>query len=130
MARYKSRSFTDVELEFMHIIWKLEEATPDSVEKALLKNGRSISSGSIRNVLAIMMQKGYITRRKKGKAFLYRAKVHKDQARKTMIQDLLIRAFDGSESLVVATLLENRDISEDELDAIKRLINGKDRMEK
>ena len=127
MARCKSRLFTDVELEFMHIIWERGEATPDNVEKALLKKGRSISSGSIRNVLAIMMQKGYITRRKKGKAFLYKAKVHKDQARKTMIQDLLIRAFDGSESLVVAALLENRDISEDELDAIKHLINCQDR---
>ena len=27
MARKKSRVFTDVELEFMHVVWKLGEGT-------------------------------------------------------------------------------------------------------
>ncbi|MBT4482907.1 MAG: hypothetical protein HOC71_04425 [Candidatus Latescibacteria bacterium] len=127
MARSKSRTFTDVELEFMHIIWASGEATPDDIQNALLKNERRISIGSIRNVLAIMMQKGYLTRRKKGKAFLYRAKIQKQLARKTMIQNLLVSAFDSSESLVVAALLDNRNIDEEELKKIKHLINGKNR---
>ena len=124
MARRKSRTFTDVELEFMRIIWDQGEATSDDIHKVLIQNQRQISSGSIRNVLAIMMHKGYITRRKKGKAFLYRAKIHKNEARRTMIQDLLVNAFDGSESLVVAALLDNRDIREEELEEIRRIISS------
>lgn len=130
MSRQKSRGFTQVELEFMHVIWKLGEATPDDLGTALSKQGRHISVGSIRNMLGIMIQKGYIIRRKKGKAFYYRAKIHKDQARKTMIQDLLVDAFDGSESLVVAALLDRSDIREEELEEIKRIIADSGRKER
>ena len=127
MPRQKSRVFTEVELEFMHVIWKLGEATPDELGAALCEQGRHISVGSIRNMLGIMMQKGYIIRRKNGKAFHYRAKIHKDQARKTMIQDLLVNAFDGSESLVVAALLDRSDIRGEELEEIKRIIADSER---
>jgi len=127
MARQKSRVFTEVELEFMHVLWKLGEATPDDVQSALSEQGRHISVGSIRNMLGIMMGKGYVIRRKIGKAFLYRAKIHKHQARKTMIQDLLIYAFDGSESLVVAALLDRSDIRGEELEEIKRIIADSER---
>ena len=122
MPRQKSRTFTDVELEFMKILWDHEEITPDEVRNALSQNGRTISIGSIRNVLSIMMKKGYITRKKKGKAYLYEAKIMRKKARKTMIQDLLVHAFDGSESEVVAALLDNHRINRREFDEIKRLI--------
>ena len=82
MPRQKSSTFTDVELEFMQIIWALNEATPEDINRELLKKGRSISVGSIRNVLAIMINKGYITRRKNGRAFLYTARIKREQARR------------------------------------------------
>ena len=123
MPRQKSRLFTDVELEFMKIIWKMDEASPYDINKALLENDRSISIGSIRNVLSIMMQKDYLTRRKQGKAFLYKAKVHKDKTRRSMLKDLLANVFEGSETLLVAALFDNRKLKEDELDEIKQLLD-------
>ncbi len=123
MPRRKSKSFTDVELEFMRILWKLEEATPDDIAGELERNGRSISPGSIRNVLAIMMRKGYISRRKEGRGFRYRAKVRKDQARKSMLRDLLENVFEGSEALVVAALLDGKSADDAEIDEIRRLLD-------
>ncbi len=123
MPRQKSRLFTDVELEFMKIIWEMDEASPYDINKALLEKDRSISIGSIRNVLSIMMQKGYLTRRKQGKAFLYKAKVHKDKARRNMLKDLLANVFEGSELLLVAALFDNRKLKEDELKEMRRLID-------
>jgi predicted transcriptional regulator len=129
MAQRKPKKFTEVELEFMHIIWTLGEAAPDDIARVLLKKGRSISIGSIRNVLAIMMDKGYLLRRKEGKAFLYRARIRKDQAQRSMLGDLLSGLFDGSESRVVAALLDNREIGPGELQEIKRLIEEHERRE-
>jgi BlaI family transcriptional regulator, penicillinase repressor len=127
MPRKKSRIFTDVELEFMRIIWELGEPSPDEIGEALARTGRGISIGSVRNVLAIMMHKGYLARRKEGKAYRYRGKVHKDEARRTIIADLLANAFEGSESLVVAALLENRAISAEEREKIRRLLDRQER---
>ncbi len=127
MARKKAKSFTDVELEFMRVIWSAGEASPDDIDRALRENGRAISVGSIRNVLAIMQDKGYITRRKEGKAYLYRAAVGKEEARSNLIGDILSNMFDGSESLVVAALLDRKDIGRDELEKIKRMIQELER---
>jgi predicted transcriptional regulator len=122
MSRRKSRSFTEVELEFMRVLWERCEAAPDDIAGALLAEGRLLSGGSIRNVLAIMREKGYVSRRKEGKAFLYRARVQKEEARTGMVRDLLNQAFAGSESLLVASLLDTGDIRQDELEKIERLI--------
>ena len=122
MARRKNRTFTEVELEFMHILWNRGEAAPEDIRDSLLASGRTLSGGSIRNVLAIMQEKGYVTRRKVGKAYIYRAKIHEDQAREGMARDLLENAFAGSESLLMASLLERRDIRPDELEKIELLI--------
>ena len=122
MARKQSRTFTEVELEFMQILWDNVEVSPEDIRNVLEKKKRSISSGSIRNVLAIMIRKDYVVRRKEGKGYLYRAKVKKDQARKNMIQELMVNAFDCSESLVVAALLNGKEIEDKELQEIRRLL--------
>jgi BlaI family transcriptional regulator, penicillinase repressor len=123
MPRQKSRTFTEVELEFMHIVWSLGEASPDDIDSALQKKGRSVSIGSVRNVLAIMMEKGYLARRKEGKAYRYRAKVPKDQARRVIMDNLLSSLFEGSESLVIAALLEDRELRPEEKEKIRRLLD-------
>jgi predicted transcriptional regulator len=122
MARRKTRTFTEVELEFMRILWERGDSSPEDIADAFAARGRTLSGGAIRNVLAIMGEKGYVTRRKEGKAFLYRAKVTRDEARRDMAGDLLDTVFSGSESLLVASLLERRDIRPEELEEIERMI--------
>ena len=78
--------------------------------------------GTIRNVLVVMIEKGFVKRRKKGKAYLYRATIEEERAKKSMIHHLLKRTFGGSESLLIGALLKNRDLSMKELDEIERLI--------
>ncbi len=122
MARRKSRTFTEVELEFMQVLWGAGEATPDDIQAELAAKGHPLTGGSIRNVLTIMKKKGHIDRRKRGKTYLYKAKVHEEQGKKSVVQDILSRVFGGSESMMVAALLKNRDINRKELEEIERLI--------
>jgi len=122
MARWKSRTLTEGELDFMQVLWKAGEATPEVIQEMLYADGRSLTGGTIRNVLAVMMEKGFVTRRKLRKTHLYRAKVDEDQALKDLAQDLLVTAFKGSESLMIGALLKNRDISPEKLEDIERMI--------
>ena len=122
MARRKTRTFTEVELEFMQVLWSTGEATPEDIQAELAEIGHPLTGGSIRNVLAIMTEKGYISRRKNGKTYLYKAKVREEQGKKSVVQDILSRVFAGSESMLVAALLKNRDINRKEIEEIERLI--------
>ena len=122
MGRRKSATFTEVELEFMQVIWAAGEVTTDHVLEVLKGRGRNLSDGSIRKILSILVRKGHLTRRREGRAFLYKPKVHKGQAHRKMVQDLVKRAFDGSAALMVAALFDSNTLNERDLKDIKRLI--------
>jgi BlaI family transcriptional regulator, penicillinase repressor len=122
MAGRKSTTFTELELEFMKIIWEKGAANTEDIQKALGDKGRELSDGAIRRIFAILMDKGHLTRKKIGRNFVYFAKVEKEQAGKKMVLDLLTRAFSDSVSLMVTTILNSRDIKKDELEELKKLI--------
>ena len=119
---WKSRTLTESELDFMRVLWEANEATPEEILKMLEDYGRPLTGGTIRNILAVMIEKGYVSRRKHGKTYLYKALLDEENALKSMAHNLLKTAFKGSESLMVTALLKNRDIRRDELDEIEQLI--------
>lgn len=128
MARRKARTLTEVELEFMQVVWAAEgDVTTDDVLDALRRRGRELADGSVRKVLSILVTKGYLSRRRRGRGFLYRAKVARDQAARRMVGDLLRRAFDGAVTGMIAALLDGRTVDRRELDKIKRLIAERER---
>ncbi len=127
MSGRKSSTFTEVELEFMKIIWEQGEVSTENVQNALSKCGRELSDGTVRKMLSILMTKGHITRIRNGRGFLYRAKVHEKQANRRMISDLLSRAFSDSVSLMVAAILDSSSVSDEEIQEIKQLIAERER---
>ncbi len=67
MARRKSRTLTEVELEFMQIVWEAGDVTPDNVLEQLRRQGRDLADGSVRKILSILVTKGYLSRRPEGR---------------------------------------------------------------
>ena len=122
MSRRKARTPTEVELEFMQVIWDEEEVTTEQLMDALAKEGRELADGSVRKILSILVDKGYLTRRRQGRAFHYQAQVPREQASSNMVMDLLDRAFGGSAALMVASLIDSRGVRQKDIDEIKHLI--------
>ena len=122
MARRKTSTFTEVELEFMHVVWESGEVSTEDVQRVLRRSGRELSDGSIRKVLSILVKKGHLIRRKTGRSFLYKAKIPQKKANVKMVQDLLKRGFRGSPSLMMAALLESRTVNKRDMKRIQQLI--------
>jgi len=127
MARRKSRTLTEVELEFMKVVWARGEISTEDAQAALREQGRDLADGSVRKVLSILKRKGYLARRRVGRAFLYKAEVEEDEAHRSLVQDLLSRAFGGSAALMVASLLGADSVRRKDVEAIKRLIAKRER---
>ena len=106
----------------MQVIWAAGEVTTDHVQDVLKGRGRNLSDGSIRKILSILLEKGHLTRRREGRAFFYKPKVHEGQSHRNMVQDLVKRAFGGSGALMVAALFDSNTLKERDLKEIKRLI--------
>ena len=127
MPRRKSRTLTEVELEFMQIVWQIGDVTPEDVLKQLRRQGRDLADGSVRKILSILMTKGYLSRKPEGRTFLYRAEVPKGRADRSMLMDLVSRAFGGSPALMVAALLDSPKVSKADLKQIKQLISKREK---
>ena len=122
MARRKTRTLTEVELEFMHVVWDHGEVTTGDAMDSLRKQGRDLADGTVRKMLSILVTKGYLTRRKNGRGFIYKPKVGKGQATTNMVVDLVKRAFSGNASLMVAALIDSNAVRDRDIPEIKQLI--------
>jgi BlaI family penicillinase repressor len=129
MARRKSRTLTELELEIMQVVWGKGEALVEDVVQALGNSEKPLTPQSVRTMLKILGEKGYVMRRKEGRGHAYSATVPREQAKKGFLKDLVERVFDGSASSLVAALVNAKMVSEKELGEIRRLIGEHEKRE-
>lgn len=122
MARRKTRTLTELELEIMQIVWKKGEVVVGDIRQATHKVGKPLARPTIRTMLAILQKKGYLKRRPQGRAYAYQARVSQDEAQTSIVRDVMERAFEGSALGLVASLLGGRMVPAEELGRVKRLI--------
>ena len=79
---------------------------------------------SVMSLMNVMAEKGLLTRKPEGRAFVYEARMARDRTQSHMLRDLLRRVFDGSTSAVVASLLENAEPTSEEMEEIRNIIAG------
>jgi predicted transcriptional regulator len=126
MARSPSKHPTELELEILKVLWRIGAATVRQVRDELAAV-RDLAYTSVMTMLTIMADKGYVTRTKDGRSFVYEATYHETKATKSMLQDVVDRLFGGSTTAVMQHLLETSDLDDEELKQIRSLINRKSR---
>jgi len=126
MARPGSEYPTDLELEILKILWKDSPLPVREVRTRLEEQAqRVLTHSSVITMLNIMFRKGYLRRRKQGKAFFFSPKVERENVSGGIIGDLMARLFDGSPSAMILNLLETADLDTEELSEVRKLINRK-----
>jgi len=124
VGRRKSRTLTEVELEFMQVMWdEGKELTPEDFRATFEKKGRHLAGPSIRKMLQILMEKGYVDRRRSGRGHAYRPLVTKRRALRQMARHLLRRAFGGNRALMISSIMEGETASESDLQSIQELMD-------
>ena len=128
MARRSSEHPTQSELQILKILWDDSPLSARDVRDRLnQQSARDLAYSSVITVLNIMVRKGYLKRRKDGKAFLFTPCVDRQSVAGGMTGDLLSRLFDGSASAMVLNLIETADLDAGELAELRRLITRKSR---
>ena len=131
MARPKSEHPTELELEILKILWE-DSPLPVRDVRARLESdaGRKLAHSSVITMLNIMHRKGFLRRKKDGKAFLFSPKVAKEKVTGRMMGDMLSRLFNGSPSAMALNLIETSDLDADELAELRKLLNRKSKEKK
>jgi predicted transcriptional regulator len=112
---------TDAELRIMHVLWARGECTTMDVVNAITRP--KLARNTVMTTLGVLERKGYVRHRVDGRTFIFRAAVARDAARKTVLENVLERFFDGSAEQLVSKLLDGNHISEKDRKRIQKLLD-------
>ncbi len=107
------------ERQIMDIIFAMGEATAAEIVDRLPEPA---SNSSVRILLGILEEKGHLTHRVDGTRYVYRPVLEPEKAKRSALSHLIQVFFSGSATQVVATLLDNPDLSDEEREELIRLI--------
>jgi predicted transcriptional regulator len=111
-------SFSPGELEVMRILWKHGELKPAEIQAEF---PRRIKNPALRSYLTILLEKGHVKRRRKGRAYYYRAATKRESAFRTMLSQLVHVCCDGSTEALLCHLIRSEKLSNEELLELKRM---------
>jgi len=122
MPRKRSDTLTEGEQRLMEVLWARGRATVAEVLDALPERDRP-AFNTVQTMLRIMEKKGYLRHEERGRAFIYHAKVERDDAARAAVQSVVKRFFHNSAGLLAVRLLENEELSAQELTQMRQLID-------
>ncbi|MEW6207255.1 MAG: BlaI/MecI/CopY family transcriptional regulator [Acidobacteriota bacterium] len=123
-ARGIKQVFGELEAEVMNTLWQRPDQTVVEVEERLRRK-REIAHTTVLTTLDRMHRKGYLTREKKGKAFVYAPRYTREEFERGLAQEVLGAILGGMGEPALSTFIDL--VSEDEakLDRLEALIKEK-----
>jgi predicted transcriptional regulator len=118
--RRRSTTLTEQELEIMKIVWERDTATVRDVYEALLER-RKVAYTTVMTMMKILEQKKYLKKTQADRAYVYRPAQPKGQVIGDMVRDFVNRVFNGSAEPLLVHLVEEHDLSQEDLDEIARI---------
>ena len=110
--------FTPGELKIMQLLWEHGEQKPAELQRRFPE---PIKNSALRSYLTILLEKGHVTRRKSGKAYLYKAKTKQTKAFRAMLDDLVDAFCEGSTRNLLLTLVQHQELSDADLQELQVL---------
>ncbi len=111
----------DSELKVMDVLWKEGDTTAKQISD-ILKAQVGWNMNTTYTLIKRCILKGAIERRDPN--FLCHALIPKEQVQEQETTELINKVFDGSADLLFASLLNRKNLSAEEFERLKQLINS------
>ncbi len=113
----------DRELDVMGVLWELGSGTVAEVRERLPVE---LAYTTVLTILRNLESKGFLRHESEGKAHRYFPSVARRAARRTAVTRLIDKLFHGSPEQLIAQLVEDRALTADDLQRIRRRIHASD----
>lgn len=123
MQRKSLTHLGETEMEVLHHVWDLGEATVADVRERILDD-RDVAYTTVMTVLKKLAEKGYLTYHKDGRSYVYTPAQQPDEVQHSLLQRLMEKVFHGSPSALVQTLVQRENLSDAERHEIKNIIDA------
>jgi BlaI family penicillinase repressor len=113
-----------IQMDIMGILWLNGEATAREITDAL-SVARPIAHSTVQTLLRQLESKGAVSHEARDRTFAFRALIAREDVASETAKDLLSRLFGGSAFGLVSHLLEHEEISDEELERLRELIEAR-----
>ena len=113
---------TDAELAILAVLWNRGPSTVREVHDTL-SSERNTGYTTVLKTLQIMTDKGLVTREDTARAHVYQATPSQEQAQRSLLGDLMNRAFGGSAQKLIMQALATHKTSPEELAEIRKMLD-------
>jgi len=120
-------AFTDRELDVMSVLWEVGPATVAEVRERIADD---LAYTTVLTILRTLEQKGYVSHTEDGRAHRYKPLVKREVAGRTALRRLMDKVFDGSPELLLTQLVSDKNLRDEELRRLRRLLAGRLREKK
>ena len=119
-----SAPLTDLQQAILDAIWSMGAATSEDLRAALHPRHR-LKDSTMRTLLRRLESRGYITHKREGKVFVYRATIGQRSIAARAVQAIIDRFCAGSAEQFLAGMVDERVLSADEIQKLARRIRSK-----
>jgi predicted transcriptional regulator len=122
-----AEQLSDLQLAFMTALWDLGEGTGADVLERLAREGRTLAPTTVSTVLRRLEAQGWVRHRERGRQFIYRPTASRREVTGGMLDRITRSLFGGDLPAVVSQLLEAGNVRKRDLEAIRELIEQKEK---
>ena len=108
----------------MKIVWELDQATVRDVYEKLLEK-RKVAYTTVMTMMKILEGKKYLKKTQADRAYVYRPTQPKNKVVGAMVRDFVNRVFNGAAEPLLVHLVEEHNLSREDLEEIARLRGAK-----
>jgi BlaI family transcriptional regulator, penicillinase repressor len=108
------------ELQILAVLW---QRGPSTVREVYDQLGWQTGYTTVLKFMQIMTAKGQVLRDKRGKSHIYRPAIPQERMQKTLLGDLVHKAFGGSLRKLMVAALSAEQTSAEDLAEIRRMID-------
>jgi BlaI family transcriptional regulator, penicillinase repressor len=112
-------SFGERELDVMSVLWELRSGTVAEVRKQLPAD---LAYTTVLTILRNLEAKGFVRHEEEGKAHRYFPLVQRDAASRSAVANIIGRLFGGSPAGLVAHLVDDNELSSEEMRRLQALL--------
>ena len=117
---------SEAELEVMKLLWENEKMTSPEIVEELLKTSEW-KDKTILTLINRLVKKGAVNAEKEsGKAFLYSANINEDEYKQEQSNSLINKLFNGSISLMMSNFVKSNNISNEDIEELKRILESRE----
>ena len=111
---------TGREMDIMNVLWKLGSGTVSEVRKGLKDE---LAYTTVLTILRTLEKKGHLRHEEEGRAHRYVPLVEKSEAQEGAVRRVTRKLFSGSPELLMAHLIQEKGLSEEQLRRLRALVD-------